>query len=865
MLSPVNLKNTLLSMPSKLPKLYGHYRLISLINSGGMGDIFLAKDTQLQRSVAIKLLRPNNPDNHSTRSSLENSIEEGRILAKLSHPNIVQVFDVVDSEDNAGFVMEYIDGQNLQDLPKHKLTFDDKLAMLTQIADGLAAAHKQDIIHCDIKPANIIIGENNQVKIADFGIARLQSKMQSPSDKAPQYGSPAYMAPELWHDNQPNKLSDWFSFGVLAFELLAGFHPYSSNPASHQQIGENIQHKSPEPAQNIRPILPTALIELLNQLIRKSPANRLEDSNDIANRMNYIAQSYRVEKQQVLTTQTIPIPQLKRRKRPYIVLTVLALLIFTSFFVFQKSKNAPYYVTVLKPVIQNKNQPLSGNQSMLLAAIDDTLRRSVIQQADLKLIAHQEADHASKDLSLIGLQSNADAIIQTVVNCSDTSCDIDFSLVTPSLKDGEPVWEVAKRNKWMSLLENYSDIAQVSQAQIQQLLSEHVQEFKKIRPLNERAYHQYLAIYQSVMFNGAYNEALLEQSEVLIQQNPSFLAGYHLVMDICEKLFVEQNDNRLLKRLETNLAYMPKESRENPHFLKYLFYFYLNTEQRPKAKSLLNELFKLPLPMKDYKPLEAAYLLASNQYQAAIAAYQEAIQLRPYKALYYNLALAYWWNNDIKSANVFLNKALLLSPKDYEVNQLLATAHLLQGNTSGAIEVYKVLMSLNPSSMEMSNLALAYLLQGDYEQSYLYAKQAVDKSPQNPMWILNLADIQTLRDNHQEAKHLYQQVIQKYAGQTQLSALLGLAQAYAHRQNYSEAIKVLDEARKLSPGNAEVAYISSLVLTLADEHLSAINQASEALNNGIGPIWFKLSWFDKLCAYDNFKKLFNERENTRRC
>ncbi|MEO0369810.1 MAG: serine/threonine-protein kinase, partial [Pseudomonadota bacterium] len=145
-------------MPSKLPKLYGHYRLISLINSGGMGDIFLAKDTQLQRSVAIKLLRSNNPHNPSIRPALENSIEEGRILAKLSHPNIVQVFDVVDSEDDAGFVMEYIDGQNLADLPKHKLSFDDKLAMLTQIAEGLAAAHKQDIIHCDIKPANIIIG-----------------------------------------------------------------------------------------------------------------------------------------------------------------------------------------------------------------------------------------------------------------------------------------------------------------------------------------------------------------------------------------------------------------------------------------------------------------------------------------------------------------------------------------------------------------------------------------------------------------------------------------------------------------------------------------------------------------------------------
>jgi serine/threonine-protein kinase len=840
---------------------------MSLINSGGMGDVFLAEDTQLKRSVAVKLLRDVNANNEHKHTTIERAIEEGRMLAKLSHPNIVQVFDMVRCENHTGIVMEYIKGPNLAELLKHDLSFDEKLLILKQVADAIAAAHKQDIIHCDIKPANIIVGDKNQVKMTDFGIAHLSSRMQEKADTTNVYGSPVFMAPELWKGSSPSKASDWFSFGILAFELLGGFHPYSFGATSHQQISENIQNKASESARNILPSLPMTLVELLNQLIAKMPSDRPNDSDYIANRMNQIAQSFALEKQSAFVTQTMPITRIRKLKQHHmwLIATSLVLFAFSLLFVFPKNKNVSYYVAVLKPVIQISDERQSNEQSILLAAIDDTLRRSVMQASSLKLIAYSETKEATHDLSNLGRETNADAIILTSIDCITTSCDIIFSLATQSVRNEQVIWEVVKREKWTSMFENYTDVTQVAESQLHTLLSNVIKSNEKIVPIRESFYRQYLTIYQAVVFNGAYSEVLLENSEALIQQQPSFIPGYHLLMDIAEKLFVEQMDDNLLKRLETSLALMPEEHLPNVGFLTHLFHLYLNTGQLNKAKSQLVELAELSIHDADYKPLEASYLLATNRYEAAINAYNEAIKLRPSKVLYHNLAIAYWWHNDINEARKLLQKILTLSPNDYETLQLLATLHLSQGNTAQAITTYKKLMSLNPSSMEMSNLALAYMLEGDYKKSYVYAKQAVDKSPQNPIWMLNLADVQKLTNNLPQATQLYQQVIDIYRGNTDLYAWLGIAQAQAHQGNYSDAIRAIDNARKVSPNNAEVAYISSIVLTLAGEHLSAINQANEALNNGIGHVWYNLPWFNKLCSHQQFQDLFSQYQDFQRC
>jgi serine/threonine-protein kinase len=240
----------------KLPELKGNYRLLRRINSGGMGEIFLTEDTQLLRPVAIKILKKAQKSSEKTPKSIDSATSEARMLAQLNHPAIVQVFDLIDCDEDTGLVMEYVEGENLEDYPIHKLSVEDKLFILKQIAQGIAAAHKQGIVHCDIKPANIIIGEKNHIKIADFGIAQLHSTKQTIFNKTTQYGSSAYMSPQRLQGDTPNEQSDWFSFGILAFRLLGGFHPYGLGNQSPEQIIHNIQNSHPESAKHILPALP---------------------------------------------------------------------------------------------------------------------------------------------------------------------------------------------------------------------------------------------------------------------------------------------------------------------------------------------------------------------------------------------------------------------------------------------------------------------------------------------------------------------------------------------------------------------------------------------------------------------------------
>ena len=710
------------------------------------------------------------------------------------------------------------------------------------------------------------------MKITDFGIAQLCSKTKHHEGIQSQYGSLAFMAPERLRGEIPTQLSDWFSFGVLAFELLSSFHPFGYGATSNKQISQNIQTKTPEPAEVILPTLPLPLAQLLNQLIAPNPKDRPKETEYIALRLKQVYNAHVLQQTESSETKTVPIAIPSRnRKNKYLKTTFACLIAFllatsTYYYWHHIKNNKDYYIAVLRPTLKNAPEQLTEQHELLLATIDDTVRRSIINHPRLKLIAYSEVEAVKESISTVGNVTNADKIISTTLACSTTSCDIDFSLASPSFKDKEVVWAVTERKKWTSLLERYSDITQTAEAHLKDVFSDVTHEQENILPLSERHYRQYLSIYKQVIFSGAYSEQLLEEVEELIQKRPAFAPSYHLLMDIVERLYVEKKDKNILKRIEKSIAYASVKHKSSVEFLTHMFHVFLNTNQLKKAHKQLSDLSQLAIAEGQYKQLEASYLLSTNNYPEAIASYKEAIAFRPTKTLLHNLALAHWWNNEIPQAEVLLKKVLALSPDDYEATQLLATAYLAKGDTASTIQKYQKLLTLNASSMEMSNLALAYMLEGDYEQSYLYAKQAVEKSPKNPLLKLNLADAQKLRQRDEDATQLYQQVIDSYSNEEKdLNSWLSSAQAYAHTGNYSKAINALNNARKASPNNAEVAYISSIVLTLAGEYLSAINQADNALKDGIGVIWFNLPWFEPLCSFHEFKKLFSERGKTQQC
>lgn len=254
----------------------GHYTILSSIGRGGMGLVYLARDTRLDRQVAIKCLRTELFEPHYR----ERFKREALLLAKLNHAHIVQIYDYLETNDQLALVMEYVNGQNLQQhLREHIVPLTQRMQWLTQIAQGLAVAHDAGIIHRDLKAENILINQHKLAKITDLGIAKSQDFNATLTDHVT--GSYASMSPEQAMGEAIDFRSDLFSFGILAYQLLCGTHPFGEAENKLQIMQRIISHPPISPTKN-NPDLPAEAVELLGQLLSKNPDNRPANTHWVA-------------------------------------------------------------------------------------------------------------------------------------------------------------------------------------------------------------------------------------------------------------------------------------------------------------------------------------------------------------------------------------------------------------------------------------------------------------------------------------------------------------------------------------------------------------------------------------------------------
>ncbi|HCS66616.1 MAG TPA: hypothetical protein DIW64_22560 [Cellvibrio sp.] len=261
--------------PAELIRL-GHYELLDCIGRGGMGLVYRARDTRLDRQVAIKCLRTELFEAHYVARFKR----EALLLAKLNHPNIVQIYDFIEAPDQLALVMELVEGQNLQlHLREHIAPFAQRMRWLTEIAQGLAVAHDAGIIHRDLKAENILINQRKVAKITDLGIAKSQDYNATLTDHVA--GSYCSMSPEQAMGEAIDFKSDLFSFGILAYQLLCGAHPFGDTNNKLQLMQRIISHPPAAPSKH-NPNLPAEINDLLGQLLSKDPAKRPDNTHWVA-------------------------------------------------------------------------------------------------------------------------------------------------------------------------------------------------------------------------------------------------------------------------------------------------------------------------------------------------------------------------------------------------------------------------------------------------------------------------------------------------------------------------------------------------------------------------------------------------------
>ncbi|HJQ27378.1 MAG TPA: protein kinase [Blastocatellia bacterium] len=272
----------------------GHYRVVTLIGRGGMGEVYLAQDTRLHRRVALKLLRASLTED---RQRLKRFEQEACAASALSHPNILTVHDFGQDGDLHFIVSEYIEGETLrQALKRGQLSFGQALEAATQVAGALAAAHQAGIVHRDIKPENIMLRPDGYVKVLDFGLAKLGERADAPPglsafsviDTHPGMvmGTVNYMSPEQARGLAVDARSDVFSLGAVLYEMLSGRPPFDGETASDVLVG--ILEKEPLPLAVYWPDTPPELQRIVSKTLQKDREERYQSIKDLHLDLKYL-------------------------------------------------------------------------------------------------------------------------------------------------------------------------------------------------------------------------------------------------------------------------------------------------------------------------------------------------------------------------------------------------------------------------------------------------------------------------------------------------------------------------------------------------------------------------------------------------
>jgi len=253
-----------------------HYRITEKLGEGGMGIVYRAEDTRLNRTVALKFLSPSAGDDEGEKDRL---LREARAAAALDHPNICPVYEIDEAGGEAFIAMACVEGESLATMiSSGPLNLDDALSYAVQITDGLKAAHSKGIVHRDVKPGNVMVSPSGQVRIMDFGLAG-RFEPVSAEDRAATSGTVAYMSPEQLRGERADTRSDIWALGVVLHEMLTGKRPFQG--VYEQAIVYSVLNLDPEPVASVRPDAPEGLVRVIAKALEKEAADRYQTAEEV--------------------------------------------------------------------------------------------------------------------------------------------------------------------------------------------------------------------------------------------------------------------------------------------------------------------------------------------------------------------------------------------------------------------------------------------------------------------------------------------------------------------------------------------------------------------------------------------------------
>lgn len=288
------------------------YRLIHQVGKGGMALVYEAYDQMLERPVAIKLLRQDFSEIQGFRDRFK---QEAKSAANLTHPNIVTVHDFGIDPHGIFIVMEFMVGKDLKFRIREKgfYSASEGIPLMIQACNALGYAHRAGIVHCDVKPQNMIVSDDNRLKITDFGIARALSSINEENKPDVVWGSPQYLSPEQALGEQPSPASDVYSMGVVLYEMFTGKLPF--NAKTTDELIQLHQTQPPIPPRQINPECPVELEQIILKILSKEPTARYRTADQLGSVLATLLENYRKQPAAMRSSSEQP-PTLMMKNQP---------------------------------------------------------------------------------------------------------------------------------------------------------------------------------------------------------------------------------------------------------------------------------------------------------------------------------------------------------------------------------------------------------------------------------------------------------------------------------------------------------------------------------------------------------------------
>lgn len=401
-MQPDDDKTQSVTLPSK-GTVIGHYRIIEKIGTGGMGEVYLAEDTSLNRKVALKFLSPHLCQDADCRARFK---REAQAAAKLDHPNIVTVYEVGEFQGRPFFAMQHIEGRSLREqIESRELFLQEVLEIGIQIAEGLQAAHENGVTHRDIKPANILIDTHGRARILDFGLASVAG-VDHLTKTGSTLGTIGYMSPEQVRGEQVDQRTDIFSLGVVIFELITGKQPFKGE--NEAVTSRNIVDSQPEPLARYKSGISLEFQRVISKALAKDRKLRYQHADELL-----------ADLRSLVSTVDRPLLTAKRSKKRLLIpasallITLVALLILRPWQVLTRSTeegtNAKQRIVMVP--LQNRSGDHSLDQLGMMVA--DWTTQSLVATGFGEIVPTGQLPRNAADLRLASIvdSTGADIIV----------------------------------------------------------------------------------------------------------------------------------------------------------------------------------------------------------------------------------------------------------------------------------------------------------------------------------------------------------------------------------------------------------------------------------------------------------------------